>query len=351
MGDPKRHSVPVPEGYRAATEDAAVLPRPDRRFLRVWGRAPGQMLLGLLTSRLPREEEEVAEGVSRGEAVPSAVLTPKGKILSDLRVLREGEEGFLLDLPSAGFENVRAHFARYLPPRMARAEERTGETALLTLVGPRGRTLLEGVLPELEDGRLDALDEEGDLLSAETRRLGRLRVIRSGELAAEALDLLVPEASARTLVRELKAAGAEDATPDALRVLRMEKGRPAFGVDMDPEILLVEAGIHPLVLDDAKGCFTGQEVVVRIRDRGRVNRHLRWIFLGDAPLPEAGTRLFQPGAGKDVGWVTGACVSPRFGETLALGYVRRSVEPGEAVRVGEPGGPEGVVGEPGGEVS
>jgi glycine cleavage system aminomethyltransferase T len=74
-----------------------------------------------------------------------------------------------------------------------------------------------------------------------------------------------------------------------------------------------------------------------------VARHLRWIFLGDVPPPESGTELYDAQGEKAVGRITSACPSPRFGETLAMGYVHRSVEPGGRVRLGNPEGTEGLV--------
>jgi aminomethyltransferase len=83
-----------------------------------------------------------------------------------------------------------------------------------------------------------------------------------------------------------------------------------------------------------KGCYTGQEVIIRIAHRGHVNKHLRGLLLGDGPAPAPGTRLFGGEAAKDVGWLTSVAWSPMLGQTVALGYVRREVEPGADVRVG-----------------
>jgi folate-binding Fe-S cluster repair protein YgfZ len=95
-------------------------------------------------------------------------------------------------------------------------------------------------------------------------------------------------------------------------------------------------------VDHAKGCYTGQEVVVRIRDRGHVNRRLCRLRLGDAPTPAAGTEVLREGDERAVGRVTSAAASPRLG-TLALAYLRREVAPGERVRLASPGGTQAVV--------
>jgi hypothetical protein len=94
---------------------------------------------------------------------------------------------------------------------------------------------------------------------------------------------------------------------------------------MDENTIPIEAGIQDRAIDSGKGCYTGQEVIVRIRDRGHVNRHLRQIMLGHAPTPAKGTELFEEGSEKAAGVVTSAVQSPRFGQTVALGYVKRGV--------------------------
>jgi folate-binding protein YgfZ len=127
-----------------------------------------------------------------------------------------------------------------------------------------------------------------------------------------------------------KALVAEGVCPTGLGVwstLRVEAGRPAFGTDMDDRTLPPEAGIVERAIDQTKGCYTGQEVIVRIRDRGHVNRHLRRLELGDAPTPPPGTELLAAdGSGSVVGEITSAVQSPRFGGVLALAYVRRGQE-------------------------
>ena len=108
---------------------------------------------------------------------------------------------------------------------------------------------------------------------------------------------------------------------------RMAPGRPVFGTDMDEQTLPPEAGIVDRAVDHTKGCYTGQEVIVRIRDRGHVNRHLRVLDLGDVAAPASGAELrAADGSGKVVGRLTTVVQSPRAKGVLAMGYVRRGVE-------------------------
>ena len=88
-------------------------------------------------------------------------------------------------------------------------------------------------------------------------------------------------------------------------------------------------------------CYTGQEIVVRIRDRGHVNRSLRGLFLADGPIPPSDAKLFK--GDRVVGHITSAVESPRHGGGIALAYVRREVALGERVPVGSPDGPRAEV--------
>jgi folate-binding protein YgfZ len=137
----------------------------------------------------------------------------------------------------------------------------------------------------------------------------------------------------------LDAGGAIPLTDATLEILRIEKGRPAFGLDMDQNTIPPEAGIQGRAIDHEKGCYTGQEVVIRIRDRGQVSKMLRGFLLGGGLIPVPGEELFLPGREKSVGWITSAVSSPAFAQAVALGYLNRGVGLEEDVRVGGPDGP------------
>jgi folate-binding protein YgfZ len=165
----------------------------------------------------------------------------------------------------------------------------------------------------------------------------------SGETLGKAWDLVISAGLAAEVRIRLEKGGAVPLSEVGLNTLRIEKGRPIFGKDMDEATIPLEAGIQGRAIDNNKGCYTGQEVIIRIRDRGQVNKLLRGVLLGDAPVPSRGQELFHPEREKSVGWVTSAAASPAFGQTVALGYLQRSVGPGEEVRLGGMEGPAGQV--------
>ena len=332
--------------YDAALWGVAVGIRRERRFLGVTGKAPGDMLNGLLTNRLPPPLGEERGGMVPGSVVYSALLTAKGKMITDLRVFRDPLDGFVLEVPEAGVEGAMAHFKKFLPPRLATVKDRSRDLTLLTLLGPDAPVLLAEVASQMDltgsvEGMVEGMVElvEGEEILFPSPGVGAFRLTRNGESHAVGWDVLLSPAVAEELRNRVDAMGAVPLTQASLETLRVERGRPAFGRDMDQNTIPVEAGIQGRAIDHEKGCYTGQEVIVRIRDRGQVNKELRGFLLGEAPVPAFGQDLFQTGREKSVGWITSAVASPAFGQTIALGYLRRRMEPGAEVRVGGAEGP------------
>jgi folate-binding protein YgfZ len=317
----------------------AVSPRPDRARVRVIGRDPVGMLQGILTNRVPAAAA-LAGGVARGRGSYSAVLTPKGRLVADLRAVRgpREEDGLLLDLPAAALGGLTAHFGQYLPPRFAKAVDETAWTGALTVAGPTAAALLtrEALGLRMDEPELDALAEDA-WVWVDTGGPGIL-LVRSGELSVPAFDVIADLGTTDALRARLLEAGAATLDAAEREVLRVEAGRPAWGSELDEDTLPPEAGIDARAIDHTKGCYTGQEVIVRIRDRGHVNRHLRGLELEGAALPNSGAELWVEGRDRAVGVVTTAVHSPRAERGLALAYVRREVEVGAEVRLGSADG-------------
>lgn len=320
FGDPRGE-------YRAATQSCGVVHRADRRLLRVHGRAPRQMLHGILTNRIPEPPGEVGAG----EAVYGAMLTPKGRMVTDLTALWLGAgegEGLGLDVATSGHAAALGHFTRFLPPRFARVDDLSDRTGLVTLVGPGADAVVRdafGTAPAAGYELLDGGPVDGGLLVAR------------GFEQVPSWNVWAPADGMADLWRRLD--GAAPVGWAVWETLRIEAGLPAFGVDMDGTTIPVEAGLVDRAFDHAKGCYTGQEVIVRIRHRGRVNWHLRALRFGDA-APAAGRKLFEEGGAKVRGRVTSVAQSPRFGQAIGLGYVRREVDPPAVLRLGDGSGPE-----------
>lgn len=337
-----RHFGDPAAEYEAARSGLAVVDRSHRARIRIAGRDPRRMLDGLLTCVIPDAPVRASADVVRGAGTYGAVLTPKGKLVTDLRLLPSGEadeEAFLLSVPAAGVGNLEEHLDRFLPPRFASRDDESGETGMLTFLGPDAGRVLARDAAGLRVGEeeLAGLDEDAFVRVGGGPDSGVL-IVRCGDVATPAFDVVADRPTIRALWERSVGDSARPAGYATWETLRVEKGRPAYGTDMDDSTIPVEAGVHRRAIDYAKGCYTGQEIIVRIRDRGRVNWHLRGLLFGEGAAPPAGTELFEPGEEKTVGRVTSAVESPRFEEVAGLGYVRREVEPPATLRLADPEG-------------
>ena len=153
------------------------------------------------------------------------------------------------------------------------------------------------------------------------------------------VDLLF-YASQSTSIEQL-VAGIQPVSEDAAEIVRIESGRPRFGVDMSEDNFPGELGLEERAVSFTKGCYVGQEPVARMHHRGHPNRHLRGLTLSQpAATGEAVTRSDSDGAMTQVGRVGSPAVSPALGP-IALALIRREVEVGTEVIAA--GGPAKVV--------
>lgn len=301
--------------HSAFVESCALVSRADRACVRVTGERRAEMLNGLLTN----DVKDLADSARH-----ALLLNAKGRVLTDLRVVPRRDD-LLLDVPCGGLGNLLETFKKYLPPLYAGYEDVSGTLRQLGLYGPEApaaaRRALGGDVPDAHLGVREARCGEAAVL-----------VIRSRRLAGDGVEFLVPEAAASELARRLLDAVAEcggrPAGMRALEVARVESGIPRYGVDMNDSNLAQETGLEDEAISYEKGCYLGQEVVSRVHFRGHVNRLLRGFEFADEP-PESGTALYD--GEKEVGLVTTALLSPRFG-SIGLGYVRREIRPSSVLR-------------------
>lgn len=311
LGDPAAE-------YAAAREAAAVVLRPDRRFLRVHGRDPVRMVQGLVSNDVAAASAE--------RAVYATVLTPKGRMVADVRILRRGEE-LLLETDAGAVEDLAAHLRKFVPPLFARFEDAGGLWSALTVLGPVSQAVVE----QVAGAGVPAADQP-DAVRTVKHGDNDVVVVTTSHAGVPGFDVLSAPAAQPGLLSALEAAGARRIGAATLDVLRIEAGTPVWGAELDADRIPLEAGLRQRAISETKGCYTGQEVIIRILHRGHVNWHLRGLLLGDVPTPARGTELVND-AGKVVARVTSAAWSPQQRQAIALAYVRREVEPGGTVRL------------------
>jgi folate-binding protein YgfZ len=302
--------------YEAVRRGVGLIDHGNLGVLEVTGRDRASFLHAMLSNDVT--------SLGPGQGCQAAFLDVHGKVQVLLRVWML-EDRVLVVTPAGMAAATNEMLDRYLFSEKAVFRDATGERSLLLLAGPEAPALAE---------RLTGTPPPEGAWSSVSARLGAVdvRLVRGGGETGEAEVWLVGAAGDGPRVWD--AAVAAGARPIGLRAhesLRIEAGTPYLGHDVDDTVLLPEIPIERWV-SYSKGCYIGQEVVVRIRDRGHVNRHLRGLVLdGDAPPP--------PGAlvaadGHEVGKVTSAAWSFGLKRPVALAYVRRQhAEPGTAVGV------------------
>src|SRR5918993_2901456 len=291
-----------PERYKAAREGAVVYVREDRGRVQLTGGDRRSYLQGLLTNDVG--------ALASGEGCYAALLTPQGRMISDMRVHETGD-AVLLVVPISAAPRVAAHLADFIFTEDAQVDDVTSGVAEMTVVGPRAAEVVGLALPPSRNRRVV---------------VAGIEVLAAGndELSVAALDLYVENDRLPALVAALAAEGVARVDEALFETLRIEAGTPRFGVDMDESTIPLEAAIEDRAISFSKGCYVGQEVIVRVMHRGggRVARKLVGIaWPAGAGVPVRGTQLLsgdrQGGAG------TSAAFSPSLRHPVALRYVHR----------------------------
>lgn len=316
-----------PAEYAAVREGVGIVDRWDRTQLRLHGRDPVKMVQGLITNDLA--------GAPEGQGVYATLLTAKGKMIADLRAFLRDESDVWLDLDIAARQATIEHLRKFVPPLFARVDDLGVRSGVLGVYGPAARELVASVL-----GLELAADLPEESFHEATFQDGAVLAMRTDYTGGEGYDLFAAAELLPPLWEALTGGGAQPVGHSTLEVLRIEAGRPRWGAELDDNVIPLEAGLRDRAISQTKGCYTGQEVIIRVLHRGRVNWHLRGLFLGEAPIPAAGTELFRPDEPKPVGRITSACSSPLHDQAIGLGYIRREVEPPAVLRLGDPAGPE-----------
>ena len=292
--------------YRVLTEACGLLDRSERGRLALTGSGAKEFLEGQVTNAI--------EPLNPGHGAYAAFLSPKGKMLGDLRVLDLGDE-LLLDTERSALQDLFNMIRRYRIGYDVEVHKRTLQRGMVSLIGPEARAVAGAEdLPEAEHANAPA----------------EVAGIHMRLVATDAgVDLICDAADTDALATALRARGAVDVDEAAAEVLRVEAGRPRYGIDLDDTVIPQEAGLNERAVSFTKGCYVGQETVARLYYRGKPNRHLRGLRLSAPAAHGDELRLGE----RTVGKIATSVVSPRLGP-LALGLVRREAEPGTTVSVG-----------------
>lgn len=264
-----------------------------RGRISVGGSEAVMFLNGLITNDLKALDEN--------RWMPAAFPNVQGRLLAAVRVLKRADD-ILLDTEAATREKVLKIIERFTLAGDFKVADITTRSALISVQGAGASELsYEGITP-----------------------------IPATHTAETGFDLIVDKKEG--LWQSLIKQGATPVSPEVEEILRIEAGIARYGVDMDETNVVTETN-----LDDAisytKGCYLGQEIIIRIKHRGHVAKKLTGLKFDTDQTIEAGA-LIKSADDKEIGRVTSTTFSPKLETTIGLGYVRYEyLTPGTPVAV------------------
>jgi folate-binding protein YgfZ len=312
-----------PDGYAAARQRAAFIDRSDRGRIVVSGADRASYLQGLLTNDIV--------ALKAGTGCYAAYLTAQGRMIADLHVYELGDV-VLLAMSGDVKDGVLAKLDQFIFTEDVQLGDVSGTFAQVGVIGPDAAKVVAAVVAGVAADALRELPEHGNM-RVEWDGGGAI-VTRVTDTGEPGYDLYFDRARVAALKTGLAAAGAVELNEPTADALRIESGVPLFHRDMDETTIPLEAGIEARAISFTKGCYVGQEVVIRVlhRGHGRVARKLVGLTFDSEQAPASGS-VIRSGE-RDVGEVTSSTVSPSLNRPIALAYVHRDfVEPGTKLEV------------------
>jgi folate-binding protein YgfZ len=292
-----------------------------RGRIRVSGSEATMFLNGLITNDV--------KNLAQNRWMPAVFPTVQGRLIGAVRVIRGSQPEFLIDTETPSHEAVLKTVSRFTLAGDFKVADVTNETALLTVQG-QGAAAAVGKVFETP---VSELPSNGVVETDVT-------IVRATHTGEDGFDIIIDASRKVEIQQALESAGAQTIGDDTFEILRVEAGIARFGIDMDETNVVPETN-----LDDAvsytKGCYVGQEIIVRIKHRGHPAKKLTGLRFETDQQVEPGA-VIRSTENQEIGRVTSAVISPRRG-SIGLGYVRYEyIAEGTRVVVGE--GIEAIVG-------
>jgi len=307
------NSFPV-QAYQVLHDGAAWLDISSRGRLRATGDDRLRLLHAIASNSLDR--------LAPGHGAYTFFLNPQGRIQSDARVFVAADH-VLLDCEPEVRERLQAHLESFIIMDDVTLEDVTNETFQIAVAGPKSAAAVAHFCDSLPADSLSFSEANG------------LRVVRASLIGGEGFWLSGRREQLETVREQLGAAGVVEGTDKSFEIVRAENGVPRYGVDFSQKNIPHETQQLNAV-SFTKGCYTGQEIVERVRSQGQVNRLLVGLQLDTANRP---ANLEVRFGDRTVGTMTSAVFSPRLQKVVGFAIVRREAAiPGTLVTVdGTPG--------------
>jgi len=354
------------DDYTALRTGAALIDRSESGLVRLIGADRSTFLQGLLTNDVV--------SLQPGQGCYSAYLTPQGRMISDMIVLA-GRDSVLLRVPPAARPTIASRLDTLIFSEDVGIEDLSSTWSTIGISGPQSGRLLARALDSIgwaiendpatpgwkehdhatvatragnAGTEAGATGNDDGTEAAATRNQAEMAIVAaSHEFDSTGFDVHAPLGALAALRKALVGAGATPSSPEVADLARIERGRPAFGIDMDEDTIPLEAGIEDRAISLTKGCYVGQEVIIRVlhRGHGRVARRLVGLTIEQdasgstrsGATPVARGDAITSGD-RALGHVTSAAWSPAAQRPIAMGYVHRDfAEPGTQVSVAHEG--------------
>ena len=314
--------------YRAAREAVAIFDTNWHTIVELSGPDRVRYLNAIVSN----DVKTLAEG--RGTL--ALLLNPQGHILAELEIYALQDKLLVLSHASVR-ERTVATLDKFIIMDDVTLSDVTEQFGSFAVEGPRAGT----VIAEACGLALEGFSEHA---VAEVQIDGvACQLIRHAHFALPGAEIIAPREHLGLLWNNLRASvvaqhGAAIGMR-ALNSLRLEAGVPWFPDDFNDTVIPHEAALEATHISFTKGCYTGQEIVERVRSRGQVNRRRVQMKFSTIESPAPLTRLYargtetqsaenkaaetEPAEAKEVGIVTSSAFSPAANASIGMGYVRR----------------------------
>jgi folate-binding protein YgfZ len=298
------------EEYRSAREHVAIFDMNWQAIVTLAGRDRVKYLHAISSNNI----KELAEG----HGMPALLLTPQGRILAEVEVYTLPEN--LLALSHASVrERTVATLKKYILGSQVQLEDVTDKMGSIGIGGPGTAS----VVARISGLALSGFSEFS--IAAATIEGAACFLLKRSHWGSEGAEIIAPRENLEELWKYLSAlvyaAGGQPIGMEALNSLRLEAGVPWFPADFNDSVIPHEAVLENTHISFNKGCYTGQEIVERVRSRGHVNKTRVSLRFSTTEPPAPGTKLLSAGA--EVGTITSSAYSPQAGTAIGMGYLRR----------------------------
>lgn len=269
------------------------------------------------------------KGLAENQGTLALLLNPQGHILFELEIYAKKNE--LLALTHASVRaKALAALDKYIIMDDVEMEDATDRLGSIAIEGPHMGPVVSQLTGLSLDGMADLAGQQVEIDGVPCF------LARHSHFGLPGTEILAPREHLEALWQTVHGAvHAEHGSPigmKALDALRLEAGVPWFPLDFNDAVIPHEAALENTHLSFTKGCYTGQEIVERVRSRGQVHRRRVRLTFSTAEPPPSGTKLHAQGV--EVGSVTSAAFSPAAGTAIGMGYLRREqASPGSVVEL------------------